>query len=226
MTIKATHNGTCQVCGREQALPGGIMAKHGYDVRFHYFRGVCPGAQHQPLEQDRAKADRVAEGLLVTSRNHAKDALAVAAGELLPRQAWSGQWARVNGRPERIMWPFADAEARYQQAAVAALQHFHESEAREHARISKGITDRANKITGIKPLTPRVAEAPRKVIGPGTQFKLFGELRTALRVEDRMARGCGPHLNGNVVLHVVYATDSGKEFAYPVQRIRQAAIVG
>jgi len=222
--MKSTHNGTCQVCGALQALPRGVLAKHGYDVKFHYFHGVCPGAGHLPLEQERAFADTVAAGLMVTSRKAAADAIAVSRGELLPTRALSGQRIIVDGRWEAERVPFEQAPERYQREAVAALQRRHESEARETAWVSKNIVERADKITGKQALQPREAVA-RKVIVTGTRFKLHGVVRTALRVEERMARGCGPYMNGNYMPHVVFIADSGKEFAYPLRLIRQASIL-
>lgn len=55
MKIKATHQGTCQVCGRTQKLPGGVVAKHGYTVQGWYgstgsFMGTCKGSGKKPLE--------------------------------------------------------------------------------------------------------------------------------------------------------------------------------
>lgn len=50
--MKATHTGTCQCCGATQKLPGGTLAKHGYNVTWGYFNGVCQGAGHLPFEQD------------------------------------------------------------------------------------------------------------------------------------------------------------------------------
>jgi hypothetical protein len=54
----ATHDGHCQVCGRLQRLPGGTLAKHGYEVhgRRHggyggYFSGQCWGSHHPPYEE-------------------------------------------------------------------------------------------------------------------------------------------------------------------------------
>jgi hypothetical protein len=47
---KATHYGTCQACGREQKLPGGVLSNHGYTVRWNMFNGVCPGAGALPFE--------------------------------------------------------------------------------------------------------------------------------------------------------------------------------
>jgi hypothetical protein len=50
MRNEATHNGTCQVCGRQQAFFAGSVAKHGYDVRHGFFNGVCVGAEKAPAE--------------------------------------------------------------------------------------------------------------------------------------------------------------------------------
>jgi len=49
--MKATHNGTCQACGRSQAVKSnGRLAKHGYTVDYGYFNGTCSGSDKQPLE--------------------------------------------------------------------------------------------------------------------------------------------------------------------------------
>lgn len=48
---KATHRGTCQVCGCIQLLPGGRLSKHGYTVKWGFFSGVCSGAHGLPFEQ-------------------------------------------------------------------------------------------------------------------------------------------------------------------------------
>lgn len=47
---KATHEGTCQWCGRVQKLPGGTLAKHGYTTKWGFFMGVCHGADQEPFE--------------------------------------------------------------------------------------------------------------------------------------------------------------------------------
>lgn len=50
---KATHQGECQICGSTQKLPKGVLSLHGYDVRYHFFNGVCAGAKHLPFEQSK-----------------------------------------------------------------------------------------------------------------------------------------------------------------------------
>ena len=63
MTRAATHKGTCQSWGREQADTRSGLAKHGYNVEWGFFSGVCSGAHHQPLELDRSRLDWTCEQL-------------------------------------------------------------------------------------------------------------------------------------------------------------------
>lgn len=69
---KAKYQGTCQICGSLQKLPNGVLSLHGYDVRWGFFNGTCPGARHLPFEQSkdliedaiaRAQAQAIAAGL-------------------------------------------------------------------------------------------------------------------------------------------------------------------
>lgn len=52
--MKATHQGTCQVCGAAQKLPNNKLSLHGYTVEHSFFEGVCRGAKHLPFELDKA----------------------------------------------------------------------------------------------------------------------------------------------------------------------------
>lgn len=63
---KATNNGICQVCGREQAVhpQTSFLAKHGYTVEWGYFEGTCPGSNFLPIQLDRTIADEELEKLL------------------------------------------------------------------------------------------------------------------------------------------------------------------
>ena len=58
---KATHNGTCQVCGNQQAYRG-VLAKHGYTVDCGYFSGTCRGSDKSPLEHDKAITESTIAG--------------------------------------------------------------------------------------------------------------------------------------------------------------------
>ncbi len=80
MKTKATHNGTCQACGRRHAatlvtynrrrddghfqeVTERWVAKHGYAVIWNTFQGTCQGSDEQPMEDSHALADKVCEAL-------------------------------------------------------------------------------------------------------------------------------------------------------------------
>lgn len=57
MKTKATHYGTCQLCGSLQKLPDGVLALHGYQVDWNQFHGICHGAGQLPFEQSKDFAE-------------------------------------------------------------------------------------------------------------------------------------------------------------------------
>lgn len=62
--MKATHDGHCQLCGRLQRLPDGVLALHGYTVQWGFFSGQCPGSKHLPYEQSKDLIDGCIAGQL------------------------------------------------------------------------------------------------------------------------------------------------------------------
>lgn len=60
---KATHTGTCQICGSHQKLPSGVLSKHGYTVDWGFFNGVCQGAGHAPFEKSTDAIEGVIESV-------------------------------------------------------------------------------------------------------------------------------------------------------------------
>jgi len=223
---KATHVGTCQVCGSSQMLPAGVLSKHGYTVDGGFFNGVCPGAGHAPLEQERALADEVAADLLRQSAELAAKRDDVYAGKRFPRFARNGlSCLDRKNRWTEIEVPYADAPARYQADAVRILAANLDNGSRQAASISAAITKRAEQTTGIKPLTPRADEAARKQVAVGSRVKIYGKSVEVVAIETRTVWGIGPHINGQSLPHAIYVRASdGKRCAYPVRLIRQAAI--
>jgi hypothetical protein len=58
MKNKATHYGTCQLCGSLQKLPDGVLATHGYQIHWNQFHGTCRGTGHLPFEQSKDLAEQ------------------------------------------------------------------------------------------------------------------------------------------------------------------------
>lgn len=79
---KATHSGTCQIYGRFQKLPGGVLSLHGYTTQWGFFNGICPGSTYKPFEQS---TDRI-EMAIASAEKDAADldarSAALKAGEL------------------------------------------------------------------------------------------------------------------------------------------------
>lgn len=72
---KATHTGECQWCGRRQKLPGGALAKHGYELRNGFMSGICHGSGALPYE---VSCDLIEESIAVAERTiaHHRDTAA------------------------------------------------------------------------------------------------------------------------------------------------------
>lgn len=65
MKTTHTHKGLCQVCGLVHAVDNksNVLAKHGYDVSWGFFNGICSGADNLPIQLDRALADKTINSL-------------------------------------------------------------------------------------------------------------------------------------------------------------------
>lgn len=108
MTTSTQTRGHCQMCGRQQAVRGGMSA-HGYTVENGWFQGVCQGHHYAPMETDR----KITDQLVIDVRAQAV-ALRTKAEETLlglhdPVEYKTGRYQRLNGKATPIMAPFADA---------------------------------------------------------------------------------------------------------------------
>jgi len=66
----ATHYGSCQLCGSLQKAPGGYLAKHGYDVAYGFFNGVCRGSHELPYEVSCDLLVSVLAGIKISIANY------------------------------------------------------------------------------------------------------------------------------------------------------------
>jgi len=68
--MKATHYGTCQICGSLQKAPNGRLAKHGYTKQWSFFTGTCRGSHELPFEESKDLLEAVIEGVKVSIANY------------------------------------------------------------------------------------------------------------------------------------------------------------
>jgi hypothetical protein len=179
--------GICQCCGREQAVMGGRMSKHGYEVKDGWFNGVCTGQHYEPMEVSREQADRIireVEAECVELRQRAAD---LTRGKVRPLTAKSGKKAEVKGVPyykwEDEMVPFAQAESWHQAEAVrsAVWNATRRAEIGECFAVGLGVL--ADKWHG-QALREVVKAAPAEPIRQGEQRKAeSGTILTVRYVE-------------------------------------------
>lgn len=100
----ATHSGTCQVCGRCQKLPGGVLSKHGYTVAgFGYFNGVCRGADHPSFELSKDLIEKMIEEVSA-HRATLLTAAAVWREPVVDRRAWVREYVGGRFGGGRYVW--------------------------------------------------------------------------------------------------------------------------
>lgn len=93
--MKATNQGHCQVCGRLQRLPDGVLAKHGYTAKWGFFAGVCWGSQHKPFEESIALIEEAIKRARETAKGLRAQADAV---EGSCERVWINEFVRSTHR--------------------------------------------------------------------------------------------------------------------------------
>lgn len=187
MTNASTHTGTCQACGRRQAVhvKTGMIAKHGYTTDYGFFNGVCGGSDHLPLELDTA----VNVGTVAALRKFADEQEAKAEGDILAVQMQIGSKV-VRGRREGVFAMLDRAEFvasdRFYYTTFDAQVDLVRMRLRRTAEIVRAdaqmLDDLRDKVHG-QPLQERLAKPAIK----REQFKTYREAYA--RVEALKAEG-------------------------------------
>lgn len=164
MTTQATHNGTCQCCGRVQAYSKSGVAKHGYTTEWGYFNGVCGGSDHEPLELATDLNVQTVAAML----NFANEQEAKAEGDITQvpveiREKDARVWGKVN---KRIEWMTREQFDAHQSrgystfdSAVKALRFSLRRSAEMVRREAADLEQLRDKVHG-QPLQARAVEAP------------------------------------------------------------------
>lgn len=201
---KATHNGTCQVCGRVQAVGvnSGNLAKHGYTVQWNFFSGTCEGADRAPMEKARGYCDATRQRLLDTAAAYesmtAEDVKSVSIEHKRP-----GGYERTTTvfHSADELQPFIDENPTYslytwdrmveavliQRRTEAAQMRIHEKFLRELAdeRHGQDLIPRETKVEGEKVRFPAI-RTRREALLKKAELEATGEFA---RVTVRQERG-------------------------------------
>jgi hypothetical protein len=249
--MKHTHRGTCQWCNAVQAINGGTVAKHGYTVRWGFFEGVCTGSKDEPLQvscelvkksivwaQDKKalvlkqiealKADTslVARREVFDRQNRKHVTVNCTFGQTLVTVREHSYWRvscsfTLNGVDCTVQAAVYEGSTAAEAAAKARATEIQTLAARV-ASIESYIAFQQQVVDAWAPseLFPVTQEAKAQIVA-GVIATVSGRDYTVVRIEERRVHGVGPSLNGQILPHAVLASDSGKEWAYPLRLIRK-----
>lgn len=127
------YRGICQVCGHEQAVVNGKMAKHGYTVKFGFFNGVCSGEHFAPMQQSTEESERVIAQCGEEAGKSEEAAEKMQAGKIKPLYVTRG----YGKNREQIN--FEEAEVWEQRQAREAMIWNLRSEARQYRAHADGL---------------------------------------------------------------------------------------
>ena len=198
--MKATHNGTCQACGRTQAVNTrhGLLAKHGYTVDWGYFNGVCYGADHLPMEHDDSVMLRTCSQLEEMALNletiTAADITEVQAhvysqayGKLMPKLVGRKEYIATH-EPEHMRGDIEFCNRKWLQAREAQVKRNHRQaeKYRSHIEFLKGLREERHG----QELYPRDDESVERTRETG-----FANMRDAYaRAEELKVDGWKPRV--------------------------------
>jgi hypothetical protein len=203
----------------------GVLAKHGYTVDWGFFNGVCSGAHDKPLEHDHSHTDAIIKVLReVEAVNADKRAADLKSGAVEPTFYRRGKWDGRKCRFEQIECTRAELSDYDAQQAILGAIHRAESKAR-HARSHASMLEKLIETRFGQPLYP---VSDRKELTVGDRVLIGGKkgvICEVVEIKREIARGCGPYMNGKLLLHAMLKRPDGRIIAVPTQTIRQSAIV-
>jgi hypothetical protein len=141
MNVTKQIRGNCQCCGRQQAVVGGLMSKHGYTVKEGWFSGVCSGRNFPPVQVSRTMTDKIISNISAEIPELIAKAEKVKSGELTPKTVKVRMMSK-----EEI--PFEQGELRQQAAAKTNLEWAYRNRARAGQEFIKAMTEVADKYHG------------------------------------------------------------------------------
>ena len=168
--------GNCQCCGRQQAVVGGMMSKHGYTVDHGWFSGVCSGRKYAPLQVSRERTDslvariRAEVPVLITEADNVK------AGVITPATV------TIRRGVEKIEIAYADATPHQQSQARDSKEWSLRNRARAGEQFADSMEELATKIHGTALIEVAKKEAP-EFISVGQQKSANGTIYTCTSVE-------------------------------------------
>lgn len=246
---KATHSGTCQICGSFQKLPNGVLSKHGYTVQWGFFSGVCSGAAGKPFEKSTDLIEAAVRNveLQIAATNEEIETL-----KTETENVWLNVYETSRYSKAAYRWVNVNVSELTVKEYDNFTQYFYQNENMprqdrlgnygtntleevvkfENARYINHLQRRVKEMqTYVDWQTERVnnwvekdlvavEELAKPTIEVGSTVKVCGDTVTVTAIESRVVHGVGPSMNGRHALCVVWISESGKERHYPKRYAR------
>jgi len=178
MTTATQTRGHCQLCGRQQAVRGG-MAAHGYTVANGWFQGVCHGHNHAPLEKRRTETDSMIADIkqqAIAMRIKAEETLE---GKHDPLEYDTGRRTYVNSKRVPVMALFSEAGEFKQRDIRKSLAWSLTSRAKAGEDFAKFMAELADKVHGTELLVVAKPQPAERIQAGDRRLNAKGTVLTA-----------------------------------------------
>jgi len=149
--------GNCQCCGRQQAVVGRWMAKHGYTVEHGWFQGACSGESSEPMQKSRTRTDGIVAQVRADVAKLLEQKNKLEAGTAKPEFINRG----TERKPDLI--PFAEGDEYQQRMTTRKVIHEMTFKASMGAQFADMLVEVADKYHGTPLIEVEKKEPPTPI---------------------------------------------------------------
>ena len=175
--------GNCQCCGRQQAIVGGLMSKHGYTVEHGWFNGVCSGNHYAPMQKSRAETDSIVADIRAEIPKLLAKAEQVENGTLFPEFVTKRIYNHETRKSEKKLIPFAEATVSEQRDASKSMAWALRSRASSGESFANQLESIANEVHGTELVKVEKKEVEPICVNDKKTNKETGMVYTCFKVE-------------------------------------------
>jgi hypothetical protein len=175
--------GNCQCCGKEQAVVGGLMSKHGYTVENGWFSGVCEGRNFRPMQVNRVETDNIVASIRIQIPKLSAQAEQYESGAVTPDFVVKRSYSVELGKSIETKIPYAEADAYDQKSARSQIVWALKSRASSGKTFSDQLEAIANKVHGLPLIETTKKEVIQICVGDKKKSQETGLTYICFKVE-------------------------------------------
>jgi hypothetical protein len=175
--------GNCQCCGKEQAVVGGLMSKHGYTVENGWFSGVCEGRNFRPMQVSRVETDNIVASIRIQIPKLLAQAEQYESGAVTPDFVVKRSYSVELGKSIETKIPYAEADAYDQKSARSQIVWALKSRASSGKTFSDQLEAIANKVHGLPLIETTKKEVIQICVGDKKKSQETGLTYICFKVE-------------------------------------------